>query len=44
MRDRVTNIIGPMAEQVWLGTFHSLGARILRRHAELVNLNLISQF
>ena len=38
MRDRVTNIIGPMAEQVWLGTFHSLGARILRRHAELVNL------
>ena len=38
MRDRVTNIIGPMAEQVWLGTFHSLGARMLRRHAELVNL------
>ena len=38
MRYRVTNIIGPMAEQVWLGTFHSLGARILRRHAELVNL------
>ena len=38
MRDRVTKIIGPMAEQVWLGTFHSLGARILRRHAELVDL------
>jgi DNA helicase-2/ATP-dependent DNA helicase PcrA len=22
----------------WLGTFHSIGARILRRHAELVGL------
>ncbi len=22
----------------WLGTFHSIGARILRRHAELVKL------
>ena len=38
MRNRVTQMIGPMAEQVWLGTFHSLGARILRRHAELVQL------
>ncbi|UUX49075.1 UvrD-helicase domain-containing protein [Nisaea acidiphila] len=38
MRERVAAVIGPMAEQVWLGTFHALGARILRRHAELVDL------
>ncbi|MBO6562027.1 MAG: UvrD-helicase domain-containing protein [Nisaea sp.] len=38
MRERVAAVIGPMAEQVWLGTFHALGAKILRRHAELVGL------
>ena len=27
-----------MAEQVWLGTFHALAARMLRRHADLVGL------
>ncbi len=38
MRERVAAIIGPMAEQIWLGTFHALCARMLRRHAELVGL------
>ena len=38
MRERVTSIIGPMAEQVWLGTFHALCAKIIRRHAELLGL------
>jgi DNA helicase-2/ATP-dependent DNA helicase PcrA len=38
MRERVIDIIGPMAEQVWLGTFHALCAKIVRRHAELVGL------
>ena len=38
MLDRVAVIIGPMAEQIWLGTFHALCARLLRRHAELVGL------
>lgn len=38
MRERVGGMIGPMAEQVWLGTFHALGAKILRRHAELMGL------
>jgi DNA helicase-2/ATP-dependent DNA helicase PcrA len=27
------------AEGLWLGTFHSIAAKILRRHAELVGLN-----
>lgn len=38
MRDRVAALIGPVAEGLWLGTFHALCVRILRRHAELVGL------
>ena len=38
MKIRVADMVGPMAEQVWLGTFHALAARMLRRHAELVGL------
>jgi DNA helicase II / ATP-dependent DNA helicase PcrA len=39
MRHRITAIIGEQAEGLrWLGTFHSIAAQILRRHAELVGL------
>ena len=38
MRVRVENIIGNSIAGWWLGTFHSLAARILRSNAELVNL------
>ena len=38
MKERVFQLVGPMAEQVMLGTFHALAARMLRRHAELVGL------
>ncbi|MBT4940259.1 MAG: UvrD-helicase domain-containing protein [Rhodospirillaceae bacterium] len=38
MQDRVAAITGRPVEGWWLGTFHALGARILRRHAELVGL------
>jgi DNA helicase-2/ATP-dependent DNA helicase PcrA len=39
MRERITHLIGPEAEGLrWLGTFHSVAAQILRRHAELVGL------
>jgi DNA helicase-2/ATP-dependent DNA helicase PcrA len=38
MRDRVASILGQPAEGLWLGTFHALCARMLRRHAELVGL------
>ena len=38
MKQRVSAMVGPMAEQVWLGTFHALAARMLRRHADLVGL------
>ena len=39
MKERVGKIIGETVEGVpWLGTFHSISAQILRRHAELVGL------
>ena len=38
MRERVESILGRSVAGWWLGTFHSLAARILRKHAELVNL------
>lgn len=37
MRERVGQLIGPAVEGMpWLGTFHSIAAKLLRRHAELV--------
>jgi DNA helicase II / ATP-dependent DNA helicase PcrA len=39
MRERVGHHLGPAAEGLpWLGTFHSICAKMLRRHAELVGL------
>ncbi|HQZ13652.1 MAG TPA: UvrD-helicase domain-containing protein [Devosia sp.] len=39
MRERIGSLVGATVEGMpWLGTFHSIGARILRRHAELVGL------
>ena len=38
MRERVQGLIGDIANSVFLGTFHSVCAKILRKHAELVNL------
>ena len=38
MRERVGAILGRPVEGLWLGTFHALCARMLRRHAEQVGL------
>jgi ATP-dependent DNA helicase UvrD/PcrA len=38
MIERVALLLGHSVEGLWLGTFHALGARLLRRHAELVGL------
>ncbi|MBI0433936.1 ATP-dependent helicase [Roseomonas sp. KE0001] len=38
MRERVAAMLGQPAEGLWLGTFHALCARMLRRHAGLVGL------
>jgi DNA helicase II / ATP-dependent DNA helicase PcrA len=39
MKDRVGQMVGQIVEGMpWLGTFHSIGVKILRRHAEMVGL------
>ncbi len=38
MKDRIAMLLGRPVEGWWLGTFHALAARLLRRHAELVGL------
>ena len=39
MRERIGALIGGTLEGMsWLGTFHSIGVKILRRHAELIGL------
>jgi DNA helicase II / ATP-dependent DNA helicase PcrA len=39
MKQRVGSMVGQIVEGMpWLGTFHSIGVKILRRHAELVGL------
>jgi DNA helicase-2/ATP-dependent DNA helicase PcrA len=39
MKERVGRIVGDVVEGMpWLGTFHAIGAKMLRRHAELVGL------
>jgi DNA helicase-2/ATP-dependent DNA helicase PcrA len=38
MRERLSNIMGKEARKLWLGTFHSIGLRILRREGHLLGL------
>ncbi len=36
MRDRITKIVGPDAKNIWMGTFHSVFAKLLRIEAEKI--------
>jgi len=36
MKDRVATLVGPVAHKMWVSTFHSACARILRREAPLL--------
>jgi DNA helicase-2/ATP-dependent DNA helicase PcrA len=39
MKERIGVLVGGAVEGMpWLGTFHSIGVKLLRRHAELANL------
>ncbi|MDP2295944.1 MAG: UvrD-helicase domain-containing protein [Pseudolabrys sp.] len=39
MKERVGKMVGSIVEGMpWLGTFHAIGVKILRRHAEMVGL------
>lgn len=34
MKSRIKKVVGPGADKIWTSTFHSLGCRLLRQHAE----------
>ncbi|MDO5032686.1 DNA helicase PcrA [Corynebacterium sp.] len=36
MKERVGQLVGPVAERMWVSTFHSICVRILRNNAQLV--------
>ncbi|WP_207532849.1 ATP-dependent helicase [Desertivirga arenae] len=36
MRERITSVVGPEAKNIWMGTFHSVFAKILRVEAEKI--------
>ena len=38
MKSRVASLLNQSIDNMWLGTFHSLSAKILRAHCELVGL------
>jgi len=38
MQERVMGVIGRPVEGMWIGTFHAICVRMLRKHAELVGL------
>ncbi|MBM5782885.1 MAG: hypothetical protein FJ368_05645, partial [Pelagibacterales bacterium] len=38
MRKRIGEVIGDQVNNLWIGTFHSIASRILRRHPEIVGL------
>ena len=39
MKERLVNLIGPVANDMWVSTFHSACVRILRSHANEVGFN-----
>jgi DNA helicase-2/ATP-dependent DNA helicase PcrA len=38
MKKRIGEVIGDQVNNLWVGTFHSIAARILRRHPDIVGL------
>ena len=39
MRERIENLVGPTASDIWVGTFHSICVRLLRYESEAFGLN-----
>src|SRR5690606_5775314 len=38
MKHRIASAIGDEVNNIWVGTFHSIATRILKRHPEIVGL------
>ncbi|MFD2626751.1 DNA helicase PcrA [Salibacterium salarium] len=39
MKDRVSELVGPVAQDIWMSTFHSMCVRILRRDIDRIGYN-----
>ncbi len=39
MKQRVKNIVGDVADEIWMGTFHSICVRILRRYIDRIGFD-----
>ena len=39
MKERVANLVGEQAKDLWMGTFHSICVKILRSHIEKIGFN-----
>ncbi|SFE88809.1 DNA helicase PcrA [Alteribacillus iranensis] len=39
MKDRAARLVGPVAEDIWISTFHSMCVRILRRDIDRIGYN-----
>ncbi|WP_051045270.1 DNA helicase PcrA, partial [Halalkalibacterium ligniniphilum] len=39
MKDRIAQLVGPIAEDIWISTFHSMCVRILRRDIDRIGYN-----
>jgi DNA helicase-2/ATP-dependent DNA helicase PcrA len=39
MRDRISKMMGGVADQIWISTFHSMCVRILRRDIDRIGIN-----
>jgi Superfamily I DNA and RNA helicases len=42
MKERITNLVGPSAMQIWMGTFHSVFSKVIRIEAQ--RLGYLSNF
>ena len=39
MKERITNLVGDIAKDIWMGTFHSICVRILRRFIDRIGFD-----
>ncbi|WLR51106.1 DNA helicase PcrA [Bacillus tianshenii] len=39
MKDRISSIVGPPGEDIWVSTFHSMCVRMLRRDVDRIGIN-----
>ncbi|MFB3909959.1 MAG: ATP-dependent helicase [Candidatus Eisenbacteria bacterium] len=44
MRERVSTLLGERARGIWIGTFHSIGLRILKRHQHVLGFHSLTVF